>query len=86
MTAGFSVLAHKASRGPKLLVSGQSKEQAYVAADTAYGVSKQLNDLELVPSGLAFLLVTDATAQRILAQHTVHAQDAKDILFQWGGY
>lgn len=83
----FSLVIHKATRKPTLYSAGLPSLAAAVEASHAlFEVCKKLSDAKLLASGVAVLVLTDASAEIVSTTGTWPKSSTEDTLYQCGGY
>lgn len=85
LPTGYSVLVHKATREPKIVKAGLALPEAVKEASDLYDASKVFAASNLLPSGVALLVASDADAQHIVATRHVPI-DQNVVLYQAGAY
>lgn len=82
----YSVLTHKATRGPKVVQQGLTLAAAIDTASQLYDFGRIFDAHRLLASGVCTLVMEDALATATVAAGTVPGPNETGIEFQCGGY
>lgn len=82
----YTVLTFKATRTPKLVVSGLDKPSAIVRASDLYDHAKILSDHAYLASGVTVVVMTDEEAQEAIESGTLPHLSKNRLVYQCGGY
>lgn len=82
----YSVLTFKATRTPRMVISGLGKETAIARASDLYDHAKLLGDHDYLVSGVTVVVLDDAVAEAAILAGTLPHLSKNLLVYQCGGY
>lgn len=81
----FSIIAYKATRGPRILADRLDRSAVLQKANEIYDSYKCLFKANLAQSGVAIMIVTDDDADALAHEGVITCNEPR-ILEQYGGF
>lgn len=82
----YSVLTFKATRVPRMVISGLGKESAIARACDLYDQAKLFSDHGYLVSGVTVVVLTDQSAEAAITAGMLPHLSRNLLVYQCGGY